>query len=59
MRYEDVLKVLAVKNGVTEKEIENEMQLALKLAGLECTVKEFINDVSFFCEQNNLLLHIV
>ena len=47
MRYEDVLKVLAVKNGVTEKEIENEMQLALKLAGLECTVKEFIHDVSF------------
>ena len=55
MRYEDVLKVLAVKNGVTEKEIENEMQLALKLAGLECTVKEFINDVSFFVNKRRYI----
>ena len=54
MRYEDVLKVLAVKNGVTEKEIENEMQLALKLAGLECTVKEFINDVSFLWTKDDI-----
>ena len=55
MRYEDVLKVLAVKNGATEKEIENEMQLALKLAGLECTAKEFINDVSFFVNKRRYI----
>lgn len=55
MKYENVLKVLALKNKVTEKEIENEMQLALELAGLDCTAKEFVEDISFFVSKRRYI----
>ncbi len=46
MKYKEILKQLAIKENVTEKEIEKEMQLAINLAGLNCSVEEFIKTSS-------------
>lgn len=46
MKYYKILKNLARHEKVSEKEIETEMQLALIHAGLDCTVKEFIEQTT-------------
>lgn len=42
MKYKKILKELSTKNNIPVKQLEKEMQNAIKVAGLECTVKEFI-----------------
>lgn len=42
MKYSEILRQLARKENVSVKEIEQEMQQAIDLAGLNCSVKEFI-----------------
>ena len=42
MKYKEILRQLAIQENVSEKEIEKEMQLAIKAAGLNTTPKEFI-----------------
>ena len=42
MTYNQILNNLARRENVTTNQIEREKQIALKQAGIECTVKEFI-----------------
>ena len=42
MKYKDILKQLACQEKTTITEIEKEMQVAIDCAGLDCSVKEFI-----------------
>lgn len=46
MKYKKILKELARTEKVSEKEIELEMQEAIKLANLNCSVEDFIKTVS-------------
>ncbi len=48
MRYKEILKKLSIKENVSVKEIECEMQAAINNAGLDCSAKEFIETISFF-----------
>ncbi|MBP3390613.1 MAG: hypothetical protein J6L58_02870 [Clostridia bacterium] len=42
MKYKKLLKELSAKNNIPVKQLEKEMQNAINAAGLDCTVKEFI-----------------
>ena len=46
MKYKKIIKELAFKEKVSEKEIELEMENAIKLANLNCSVEEFIKMAS-------------
>ena len=46
MKYNEILKTIAAKENRKPREIEKEMKAALKAAGLECSVKEFIETTS-------------
>ena len=46
MKYKQILKELSRRNNLPEEEIEKEMQEALVYAGLNCSVKEFIENTS-------------
>ncbi len=55
MSYKKMLKQLAIKENVSVKEIENEMQAAINNAGLDCTVKDFIEITSFFINKRRYI----
>ena len=42
MGYYDVLRKIAIKENISVEEVENEMKMAIALAGLDCSVKEFV-----------------
>ena len=42
MKYNEILRQIAIKENVSVESVENEMQIAIKFAGLDCSVKEFI-----------------
>ena len=42
MTYKKMLRQLALKENVSVKEIESEKQSAIDYAGLDCSIKEFI-----------------
>ena len=46
MKYKQILKELSRRNNLPPKEIEKEMKKALVCAGLNCSVKEFIENAS-------------
>ncbi len=46
MNYNEILTQLAIKNNVSVKEIEKEMAFAISCAGLNCSVKDFIETTS-------------
>lgn len=46
MKYNEILRVLAINEKTTQQEIENEMKIALKMAGLTCSPKEFIEQTA-------------
>ncbi len=46
MKYEKIIRQIALKENISEKEVEQEMQSAIDAAGLDCTVKEFIKIMS-------------
>lgn len=48
MSYNKMLKQLALKENISAKEIEREMQTAIDYAGLNCSVKEFVEITSKF-----------
>ncbi len=43
MNYKKVLRKLSKKENVPVKELEQEMEKAIRAAGLTCSVKEFIS----------------
>ena len=42
MGYKEILEELSKKNNAPAYEIENEMKRALEIAGIQCSVEEFI-----------------
>ena len=42
MQYKKLLRTLAEKEGISEQQLETEMQAALEAAGVICSVEEFI-----------------
>ena len=42
MKYEEILNYISIKENVSKEEIEKEMQIAIKSAGLDCSPKDFI-----------------
>lgn len=47
MKYRKILKQIAHENNISKKEVEKEMKLALRLAGMECSVKQFVEDTKY------------
>ncbi len=45
MKYKKILRNIADKEGVTPKQVEAEMKQALKAAGIECEVEDFIKNI--------------
>ena len=46
MNYNEILKSIALKNSTTPEAVEREMSIALKMAGIGCSPKEFIEKTS-------------
>lgn len=59
MTYKKMLKQLAVKENVSVNEIESEMQAAIDYAGLNCSVKEFIEITSKLIREKTIYSSIV
>ncbi|MBQ7288987.1 MAG: hypothetical protein IJW78_04585 [Clostridia bacterium] len=59
MNYDEILRYLANKNNVTIKEVENEMKEEISLAGLNCSVKEFIETTSILLKEKTIYSIIV
>lgn len=59
MNYKKILRQLALKENVSVKEIESEMQAAINYAGLDCSVKEFIETTSKLLREKTIYSNIV
>ncbi len=46
MDYRAIIKQLADKENVSSKEIEKEMEAAIKLSGISCSSKELIEIIT-------------
>lgn len=46
MKYSKILKELATRENCSKAQIENEMKIALKFAGIDCSPKKFIEKVA-------------
>ena len=42
MKYKKIISKISEREGVMAEEVEEEMKKALKAAGIECSVDEFI-----------------
>ena len=54
MNYNQILKQIAVKENVSVKEVEKEMQAAIKAAGLDCSPKEFIETTALLVREKTI-----
>ena len=54
-----MLKQLAQKENVSEKEIEREMQAAIRHAGYDCSVKEFIETAACLVKEKTIYNNFV
>lgn len=59
MKYKDIIKRIAQQEQVTEKEVEEDMKAALRMAGLDCSVKEFIETAALLCQKKTIYSRIV
>ena len=59
MRYQKILRQIAVKENTSVTEVEKEMQKALIIAGLDCSVKEFIEIVARQVTEKTIYSNIV
>ena len=59
MSYNKMLKQLALKENISAKEIEREMQTAIDYAGLDCSIKEFIEITSKLIKEKTIYNNIV
>ena len=46
MNFNKIIKIIAKREKTSKREILAQMQLALREAGLECSVKEFIKQTT-------------
>ena len=54
MSYKKALKELAKRENTTTKNIELEMQKAIELAGIDCSVKDFVNTVTKIIKEKTI-----
>ena len=54
MSYEDILKQIAIKENVSIEEVESEMKMAIKFAGLNCSVKDFIETTASLIKEETI-----
>lgn len=59
MTYKKMLRQLALKENVSVKEIESEMKAAIDYAGLNCSVKEFIEITTKLINEKTIYSNIV
>ena len=59
MKYKNILKQLARQENTSTKEIEHEMQMAIDCAGLDCSVKEFMELTSKIIKEKTIYNNIV
>ena len=59
MTYKKMLRQLALKENVSVKEIESEMQSSIDYAGLDCSIKEFIEITSKLIKEKTIYNNIV
>lgn len=59
MTYKKMLKELARRENTSINEIEKEMQAAIDFAGLDCSVKEFIEITSRIINEKTIYNNIV
>ncbi len=56
MNYKDILKQIARQEQISEKEVEEDMKAALRMAGLDCSVREFIENAARLCQKGRYIV---
>lgn len=55
MGYRDIVKALSEREQVSEKEIEREMEMAIRCAGLTCSTRAFIEHIALFTARKDYI----
>ena len=55
MKYKEILEQIAKKEKISPAQVEKEMELALKAAGINCGVKKFL-EITATAAQNRLYI---
>ncbi len=55
MTFRDIVKVLSEKEHISSKEIQREMQTAIRCAGLTCSPQELIESVVAFVTKEDYI----
>ncbi len=56
MNYKDILKRIARQEQISEKGVEDDMKAALRVAGLDCSVREFIENAALLCQKRRYIV---
>lgn len=59
MSYKEIIKQIAIKENISEKEVEMEMEAAIRLAGFDCSVEDFIKMSSKLIKKRTIYSNIV
>ena len=59
MRYKDIIKRISIKENISPKQVESEMQAAINSAGFNCSVQEFIETTSALLIQKTIYSNLV
>ena len=54
MNYKKILKEIADREQISPKEVEEEMTKALRLAGLNCSVKAFLQTTTALIKEKTI-----
>lgn len=54
MNYNRILKQIAAKENISVKEVEREMEIAIRAAGLDCSPKEFIEKTALLVRKKTI-----
>ena len=55
MTYKEILKQVAIKENVSVREVEKEMQIAIKAAGFDCNPKDFIENIATLVKRKDYI----
>lgn len=56
MNYNKIISRMAKQENVTKEEIEREMKIAIALAGLDCSPKQFITKVATMVKERRYIV---
>ena len=54
MGYKKAIKVIAKRENTTTENIEREMEKAIKLAGFDCSVKDFVENIARMIKEKTI-----